>query len=292
MLKTSNNKLILGTVQMGLPYGINNTKGKISLEESIEILEYAQEKGIEILDSAEAYGNAHQVIGEYHRINPEKKFKVISKLPNQLDSEIGRKVDAYLAELRIGQLYAILFHSFTSYIQNKDNFDELIRIKRENKIKHIGVSVYTNEEIEQVLLNQEIDIIQLPFNLFDNINLRGKILEKAKYKGKTIHTRSALLQGLFFKDPKEQNEIVQKLKKEMILLAEISKKHSISTSELALSYCMSQEMINNVLIGIDSLDQLKENIESANYKIKSDIINDINSIYVSNPDDLNPSLWN
>ncbi|MFN4762608.1 aldo/keto reductase [Gillisia sp. Q332] len=284
-------KIILGTVQMGLPYGISNSSGKISLENSIKILEYAFESGIEILDSAEAYGDAHHVIGAFHKKHPTENFKIITKLPHQTDVNIDEKVDGYLNDLKVDQLHALLFHSFSSYKVNIDNFDVLRKLKSDKKVKYLGVSVYTNEEIEEVILNDEIDIIQLPFNLFDNNRLRGEILKRAKAKGKIIHTRSALLQGLFFKDINDQKEIVQKLKDELILLSDISKKDNASISELALSYCLSQNIIDNVLIGIDSIKQLKDNIKSVNYKIRPGTIDKINSIKIKNKDLLNPSLW-
>lgn len=291
MLKISNSKLILGTVQMGLPYGINNTTGKVSLDDSFEILEYAFENGIEILDSAEAYGNAHEVIGAFHKKYPAKKFQIITKLPNQLDEDIVRKVGSYLDELEVDQLHALLFHSFSSYKNNINNLDGLRKLKSDGEIKNIGVSVYTNVEMEEVLENEEIDIIQLPFNLFDNTNLRGGILEKARSMGKTIHTRSTLLQGLFFKNADEQSETVQNLKNELTVLSDISKKHNVPISKLALSYCIHQNTINNVLVGVDSISQLKDNIQSVNYEISPEIIDEINVIHVTNLDVLNPSLW-
>lgn len=292
MSKISNNKLILGTVQMGLPYGINNSSGKISLQNSFEILEYAFDNGIEILDSAEAYGNAHEVIGGFHDKFPNKKFEIITKLPNQLEVNIIKKVDNYLNGLNVNQLYALLFHSFSSYKKNIDNFDVLRKLKSDKKIKYLGVSVYTNTEIEETLLNDDIDIIQLPFNLFDNNNLRGDILKKAKSKGKIIHTRSALLQGLFFKDIEDQSETVQKLKNELVHLSYISNTHDVPISKLALSYCLQQKTIDNILIGVDSLNQLKDNIKAVNYKINPETINEVNTIKVKNLDLLNPSLWN
>ena len=287
-----NKKLILGTVQMGLPYGINNTSGKISLDDSLDILEYAYDKGIEILDSAEAYGNAHQVIGLFHKKYPTKIFKIITKLPNQLDANIVEKVDNYLNELKVKQLHALLFHSFSSYKSSSNKFDDLRKLKFDKKIKNIGVSVYTNAEIEEVILNEEIDIVQIPFNLFDNINLRGGLLEKAKSKGKTIHTRSALLQGLFFKDANDRNETVRRLRNELMILSDITKKQNVTISQLALSYCLQQNTIDNVLIGVDSINQLKDNIQSVNYNITSQAINEINKIKVKNLELLNPSLWN
>src|SRR5690606_33913526 len=117
------------------------------------------------------------------------------------------------------------------------------------------------------------------------------ILKKAKAKGKMIHTRSTLLQGLFFKDFNDQKDIVKKLKNELILLSNISKTENASISELALSYCLNQNTIDNVLIGVDSLSQLKDNINSVNYKINPETVDKINFIKIKNPDLLNPSLW-
>ena len=76
------NKLILGTAQMGLDYGINNHKGKISQKESLSILKVAYNSGIRILDTAEAYGDAHQLIGNYH------KNKIILNLKLSLNFRI------------------------------------------------------------------------------------------------------------------------------------------------------------------------------------------------------------
>lgn len=284
-------KLILGTVQFGLNYGINNLNGKVSLQDSLDILGCAFDNGIKILDSAEVYGNAHQVIGMFHNENPKKIFKVITKLPNQINDDIFQKVDGYLKELNVTQLETLMFHSYKSYKDNIENFDVLKKLKSDKKIKSLGVSVYTNDEIENVILNQDIDIIQLPFNLFDNVNVRNEILQKAKSKGKIIHTRSALLQGLFFKDINDTNTTVQNLKNELSLLNDISNRDKASISEVALSYCLNQKNIDNVLIGVDSIDQLKDNIETINYTLKQKTVDIINNIKVKNLDFLNPSLW-
>ena len=291
MQKILNNKLILGTVQMGLPYGINNNSGKISLQNSIEILEYAFNNGIETLDSAESYGNAHEVIGIFHNENPDKIFKVITKLPHQINDDLVKKVDLYLKELNVTQLDTLMFHSYASYKANIRNFDILKRLKSDKKIKNLGVSVYTNNEIEKVILNDNVDVIQLPFNIFDNVNLRSEVLQKAKFKGKIIHTRSALLQGLFFKDKNDSNKIVQNIKNELILLSHISKRDNASILELALSYCLKQKTIDNVLIGVDSLKQLVDNLDVVNYNLKQKTLDSINTITVKNLDFINPSLW-
>lgn len=279
-------KLILGTVQFGLNYGINNTQGKPEKENVFQILSYAYERGIRYLDTAELYGNAHDLIGEFHKLYPAKKFEIITKFPHEFESSLDDKIYTYLDQLAVSHLHAILFHSFDSYVKHRSELNGKI-----NKVVKIGVSVYTNAQMEEVINDAIIDIIQLPFNLFDNKNLRGEFLKKAKEKNKIIHTRSAFLQGLFFMKKNSPNKIRVKLEKELDIISDISLKYSISIGSLALNYCLRQPQIDGVLIGVDSLAQLKENIEHAESNVSDEYMKEINAIRIDDIELLNPSLW-
>lgn len=286
------NKLILGTVQMGLDYGINNSSGKITFENSCLILSKAFKLGIGTLDTAEAYGNAHQVIGNFHLLNPEIKFKVITKVPhNVLAEEIEQKIKTYINDLNVNYLEVLMFHSFDSYENNKQVIEVLINLKNRGIIKHIGVSVYTNCQIEILLSDNNITVVQMPFNLLDNQSKRGDLMSKMKAKGKVIHTRSAFLQGLFFKEQFENNSVAQKLSNELIAIKNISKEENTSISTLALSYCLNQKDIDQVLIGVDSVNQLIDNLKVVDYKMNHVALIKINALKVDNLDLLNPSLW-
>jgi aryl-alcohol dehydrogenase-like predicted oxidoreductase len=284
-------KLILGTVQFGLNYGINNSVGKPKKEHVFQILSYAYEKGIRYLDTAELYGNVHDLIGEYHKLNPDKKFNIITKFPHDFEDSLENKINNYLNQLNVDYLEAILFHSFDSYINHKSHLTNLVKFKSKI-VKYIGVSVYTNKQINEVIDDINIDIIQVPFNLFDNLNQRGELIRKAKSKNKIIHTRSAFLQGLFFMKKNNPNPIRIKLEKEMNFITDISLKSKIPIGSIALNYCLLQPNIDGVLIGVDSLEQLKENINFAENKIPKQFIDEINTIRINNIELLNPSMWN
>ncbi len=284
-------KIILGTVQFGLSYGINNKIGKPNPDSVFEILNLAYDSGVRLLDTAEVYGNAHELIGDFHRCHPSKKFQVISKVPHNFDGNFDTKTDQYLKELDITELKALLFHSYESYKKNSSLFswDSKFADFMEN-VDSIGVSIYSNEQFSEVIEDDKVNIIQLPFNLFDNNNLRAHLIEKAKQKGKTIHTRSAFLQGLFFME--EENQITRILQKELHLIKEIAKELDISVSALALSYCLQQKNIDNVLIGVESKAQFEQNISEVNMLIPVNYLDKINSVFIENRDILNPSTWN
>jgi aryl-alcohol dehydrogenase-like predicted oxidoreductase len=287
------NKLILGTVQFGLKYGINNVSERPDQTGVNEMLLFAFNAGIKCLDTAEVYGNAHQAIGKFHESNSAILFDIITKLPDQLDHQLGIKVDQYIKDLNVKKLKLLLFHSFNTYVQNKGAVMEMAILKEHNKIEQTGVSVYSNEQARVAIDDNGIDVIQIPFNLFDNNNHRGEILIEAKKRGKIVHTRSTFLQGLFFTDLKKNNtKIVNSLRKEISKIQSTDLIKNLSVQEIALNYCLQQSYIDQILIGVDNIHQLKENLKHAQYLISEDIISKINEINISNKNLLNPSLWN
>ena len=236
-----NNKLILGTVQFGKKYGINNSCGLPSFKQVQEILEYAYEKGIDTLDTAEAYGLSHERIGKFHE-NSKKKFKIITKYSPQnkvLSKNIFERVLDNIMKMNVDYLYGYMFHSFKDYKIYFNKFkDELMELRTLNKIKKIGVSLHSNDEITQVLKNEEIDLIQLPFNMLDNSFNRKKILKICKKNGLEIHTRSSFLQGLFFKDIENLSGNLIYLKNDLRKIKQlISNENNIN--KIALKYYLS-----------------------------------------------------
>lgn len=285
-------KLILGTAQFGQNYGINNLVGQPTSRDVYKILSEAYERGIRILDSAEAYGNSHKIIGEYHFSYPNNKFNIITKI-NAIPetSQIEKLIDRFLEQLKVTQIFGLLFHSYKSYQSNLRVFEILQNIQSKGKINYLGVSIYSNYEFEKVIDDDKISIIQLPFNLLDNYSYRGLLIEKAKAQGKIIHTRSAFLQGLFFMNPYLGHPVVQALKEQLLDINEIAQRSLLSIENLAISYCLSKVNIDGVIIGVDSSEQLRINLKNSERILPIDEIKKIESIRTENLDLLNPSLW-
>jgi aryl-alcohol dehydrogenase-like predicted oxidoreductase len=288
-----NSKLILGTVQFGLDYGINNTIGKPSKENIKSILDSAYNSGIQLLDTAEAYGDSQNKIGEYHS-NSTNKFNVITKFSSnagEFSLNIIERVYNNLKILDVDKLYCYMFHSFDDFNKYFKKYrKDLLILKRDEIINNIGVSLYSNDELERVLKFDEITLIQLPFNLLDNNNKRGNILKKAKAKGIEIHTRSAFLQGLFFKNTNEFSVKIKPLEPYLNLLNDLCDE-DYKMNDLALNYVCNQKNIDKVLIGVDNVHQLESNILSEKKYIQEELTKKIEAIDVKETELLNPSNW-
>tara|TARA_B110000091_G_scaffold211305_1_gene255683 strand:- start:1081 stop:1959 length:879 start_codon:yes stop_codon:yes gene_type:complete len=289
-----NSKLILGTVQFGLRYGINNTIGKLTEVQVFELLETAYELGIRTLDTAEAYGNAHSIISNFHK-QSKKRFNIISKYSSSnfdYPIDLVERIKVHCSNFNVNYLEGYMFHSYNDFKMNINNDPNVLdNIKNSGLVKKIGVSVYSNDEIEDLLNFKNINLIQLPFNLFDNEYQRKEILEKAKKRNIEIHTRSVFLQGLFFKDINTLTNCLLPLKNNLSELSLILKNNNISIESLALNYPLNKTYIDKVLIGVDSLEQLKNNIKATENDFDKSIYEKIDCIQIKNTKLLNPSNW-
>jgi aryl-alcohol dehydrogenase-like predicted oxidoreductase len=283
-------QLILGTVQLGMSYGINKSSGKPALNESVEILKTAWEHGIRVLDTADAYGEAQVIIGRYH-LGSHHKFKVNSKFKNGLLSP-AKQLDKILEEVQINELNIFFYHDFNDFVNRRDLLPKLLKLKECGRIKQIGVSVYEKSEMESVINEPLVDAIQLPFNLFDNINERGVLLAKAKEKGKLTQVRSIFLQGLFFKSPDSLPVKLLPLRPYLVRINEISRESNLSVEEIAIAYAIQQPLIDEIIIGVETVEQLKQNLELFTKDFPKEICAEIDKITIPAHELLYPKNWN
>lgn len=284
-------KLVLGTVQLGIPYGINNSSGKPDIVQATAILDTAKKAGITTLDTANAYGNATEVIGSYQRAS-DLKFKVISKFhsgSNSLDEDVKRELEL----LHAIQFEAYLFHSFHDFETVSDKTAHILSDLRSQKlINKIGVSIYSNEQFEMAIGSSLVELIQLPYNLLDNDSQRGDCIKKAKAAGKELHVRSVFLQGLFFMNTEQLPEKLKPLRSYLEEIKRIAAAENLVMQELALIYALQNRNIDKVLIGVDSVEQLNLNLAAAQKaNLPDDLRERINAIHVAETELLSPVNW-
>ncbi len=282
--------ILLGTVQFGLDYGINNHFGKPSESRVFEILDTAWKNGIHTLDTADAYGNAMNLISDYHRFSGNI-FKINTKIKNVDFIGINDKIKSDLLSLQCPKFNALFFHSYNEYKESNHNLIKLLKVKEEGLINSIGVSIYTNEELLEVINDSKIDIIQLPYNLLDNDFQRGVLLKIAKEKGKIIQVRSVFLQGLFFMESKQVPEKLAKLKPWLAKIEKLAELINTSKESLCFLYPNAQTYIDEIILGVDSKEQLLRNIESLNFFLPEGVKNEIDQISVSPSSILYPPNW-
>lgn len=282
-------RLALGSVQFGLNYGINNSAGQVSFSELDAILKLATQKGIDTIDTAYAYGNSENNLGDVGI----EAFKIISKLPvcSGLDSEIRNFFFDSLQRLRKESIYGYLFHDYNTFFNCQGSWETLQCLKQENRIEKIGFSLYSPTDLEYLLDKRiEFDIIQIPFNVFDTRFVSYfEILKKMEVE---IHTRSAFLQGLFIRETDTLPSFFDTVKNRLRDMKTLALALDVSVSTLCLNYVLSYPEIDKVVIGVDNASQLYQNIESLNSFSKVEFVkNKLTQLSVNDENILNPAKW-
>ena len=283
-------KLIIGTVQFGLDYGINNISGLPSLEKVFSILNSAKGE-VSCLDTASGYGVSEERIGLYHLKHPDKIFDLNTKFSKGIIENPLKELKTALLKLKVPIINTMMFHSLDDFRLNQEKMEILLKEGKGNYFKKFGVSVYTVEELEKLKNIVQIEVIQVSFNLLDNHTKKGAILSELKALGKEIHVRSCFLQGLFFKSTEDLEENLKDAAKYLDELNHIAKMNNYSIGELALSYCISKPYIDKVIIGVDSKYQLQQNLKWASLRLNEEVEKTIDCIDVKEEFLLNPSKW-
>ena len=262
-------KLCLGTAQFGLDYGINNTRGKIPQQEIFEILNFAYDSGINTLDTASAYGSSESALGDTIT-QSGKKFQIITKYPANTEIRPLQWIDASLGLLKTECVHGYLFHNYSIFQKHPDYIEDFVKIKQAGKGEKIGFSLYYPSEAEYILKNKvSCDIVQVPYNIFDQ--RFAYLFSELNDKGIDIYVRSVFLQGLFFIDPDKLDSHFDSIKNLSKEINQIAKDYSINIAALCLAFVYANKNVTSIVTGIDSLDNLKENINNFALLEKLDI---------------------
>lgn len=287
-----NNKIVLGTANFGLNYGINNFNGKISDSELIEIILLAEKTGVSIIDTAQAYGDAEKRLGIALK-GIDSKLKIVTKLKPSFNGRVSELLESSKIKLGIKNFYGVLFHDFQDFIKNKNTLTELKIIKEEAGVSKIGFSVYYPEEIEFLFNNNvDIDIVQFPFSIFDR--RFEYLLKELKERNVEIHTRSIFLQGLVFMNPKNLPDYLKGAKETITELLKITDKYNLTINELCLNYVLKNKFIDNTIIGVDSAMQFEQNIMDANkeYSKWTEVSSNLEGLKIEDEKIILPINWN
>ena len=260
-----NSKIVIGTAQFGLNYGITNQNGQPSNYAINKIFSFCKINNSKKFDTANAYDSSEKKLGsEYKSIN---QVKIYTKLPVNIDKNISLEeleVIIYnsLKNLNKNKIECISFHRMDHLLSNKEKFLNLIdRFKKNKTIKKFGVSIQNEKEFYQFIDIPELDYIQLPFNIIDK--RWDSILSEYKsfLRNKTVHIRSIFLQGLLLTENKKFWNKTKYKKYDKILkwLNNLSSNYNCKKIDLCLKYVMSNlDWIDGLIFGINHLNELIE----------------------------------
>lgn len=257
-------KICLGTAQFGLNYGLTNPNGQISELIVSAILSKAAQSGISWLDTAQAYGEAEEVLGR--NLHSQNSFHLISKLKAQPHvffsrDDVAEFEQQFLTSCdRLGrkQLDALLLHSPLDLKKPGSDYltGWLISLRERGLVNRLGLSIYTKEDLDGVD-PALLDIVQLPISLFDQRLLIDGTIDTLISRGVAIHARSIYLQGLILTPSQHWPDWVSnKARCHQRKLEDIALQKDCGLIELAVGFIKSLQDIELVIVGLSGLNDL------------------------------------
>jgi aryl-alcohol dehydrogenase-like predicted oxidoreductase len=267
-------ELVLGAVQLGLAYGAANRTGKPSREAALRLVRRAADSGVKTFDTARAYGDSEERLGEALAVT--KPVRTITKLSPLTElsehpswNAVCAAVDASIEQSRFAlqreKLDCVLLHR-AAHMTAYDGavWGRLLDLRRKGMVASLGVSVQSPSEALMALASQDVDHIQLPFNILDWRWREAGVIAALRQRGDvTVHARSIFLQGLLATDdpnawPRIENVNAAKL---LRLIADIAEQfHRESAADLCLAYARGQDWIDGTVIGMETEAQLDTNL--------------------------------
>jgi aryl-alcohol dehydrogenase-like predicted oxidoreductase len=255
-------RLGLGTVQWGMDYGIANVSGRPSPPEVARMLDRATVAGVSLLDTAATYGQAECVLGE---ALASQRFSIVTKTSagSSCEPSVDAMRDVFVRSLRrLGceSVYGLLVHDVAHLLDGEFSralWRMLLALKDEGQVEKIGVSVYTPEQLTQVLEAFPIDVVQLPYSVYDRRFEVSGALDRLLRAGVEVHVRSAFLQGLLLMQADVLSDHFASISAHHARFVAHCDDAGWTQAQAALGFCLSHPCIDRVIVGCESYAQLE-----------------------------------
>jgi len=283
-------RLVVGTAQFGMPYGIANETGLMDRDEAERILDCAWREGIDTLDTAVAYGDSQRRLGEIG----VKRWRIISKVPpvpatvTDGGAWIQHTIDESLRLTGVPSLYGLLFHQPSQLLGPMGDalYRAMLEAKGRGQVGKIGVSIYSPEDLDSLTPAFKLDLVQGPMNVFDRRLHTSGWLSKLRAAGVEVHIRSIFLQGLLLMEasrrPARFNAWKHLWREWDCWLDE----QSLTPLQACVGFGLSHD-VDGIVVGVDSLHHFQGILQSA----KLAPVPPPGHLQSDDPELINPSRW-
>jgi aryl-alcohol dehydrogenase-like predicted oxidoreductase len=291
-------RLVLGTAQLGMPYGVANNTGQPDFETAMSIIKTAWEYGIREFDTAPVYGESEAVLGRsLSSLGISHEAKIITKLDPKLEPHQGQSLkmalDKSLERLQISSLYGLLVHR-EEWLDDLNNglgniLQEFVRL---GLVQHLGVSLYSPAKALQAMESDILEVIQVPANILDRRFADAGVFNVAEEKGKQVYIRSVFLQGLLLMRSEDLPANMAFVKPTLGKIDNLCLQYNYTRQKIALLYIKGKYPQAKIIFGADTTAQLEQNLNiwEDNFTSISEI-NEFDNLSIIDERIINPSFW-
>lgn len=280
-------KIAIGTANFGMQYGVANSQGKLSKNSVAEILGLAKSLGVTCLDTANAYGESQNALGEFG-VRDWRVVSKISSIPRDCEdvrSFVRAEIDLILTSLNLSEFDTVLVHNPKDLMGNVSEivYEELQKAKSQGQVEKIGVSIYDPSDLESITSQFQLDVVQAPINVFDNRLQDSGWLDRLASMGVEVHARSVFLQGVLLSAIAQSNDFFKPWKTTFERWNRFAESSGTSAMMNCIKHVNSYDKVTFAVVGVDSAQNLSEvfdafsarpqRINEDNFGVDSQLIN-------------------
>ena len=285
-------KIVIGSAQFGLDYGIANINGKVSFDEVKKIITYAQLYQVSTIDTAISYGDSEVSMGKIG-VN---EWKIVTKLPKipetceSVDSWISDNIQKSLSRLNVTKIEAILLHN-PMQLLGKNGVEIRSSLRHHQSlgiVNKVGFSIYDPIELDKLYFQFKPDVVQFPYNVLDRRIETSKWLRRLRNDKVETHARSVFLQGLLLMNKNNRPKKFSQWEDIWLLWDNFLSKKNITAMHACIGFVLLNKNIDKIVVGVDSKNQLQEILDFDNNII---CLDDFVRLTSNDVDLINPSRW-
>ena len=197
-------------------------------------------------------------------------WQVVSKLPampaecSDVSQWVVDSVKESMGRLKVEKLQGLLLHRPQQLLE-KDG-DQLYRVlqqvKQDGLVQKIGISIYDPSELDTLCHRYQLDLVQAPFNILDHRLVDTGWLQRLAEQSTELYVRSVFLQGLLLMSPTVRPKKFARWESLWSKYDDWLMQTGLTPLQACLRYALSFSEINKVIIGVESLNQLKEILQA------------------------------
>lgn len=297
--------IALGTVSLGVDYGIEvpGAFGRPEEEKAINLIQLAADAGINLFDTAPAYGESEHLLGK--AIGRRHDCYIATKVSVPVDadgnlltgSRLQHRVEESLANslrfLKREALDIVQVHNATKEIITQGEFVKvLLRERDKGTIRFLGASVYGEDSALAVIGAGCFDVLQVAYNLLDQ-RMANNVFPAAKAAGVGIVTRSVFLKGALTVKanwlPAELAPLRQAAEEAKETLAAGSWE---ALPQVAMRFCLSTPYTSTILVGVSTIEELSRAVSAERAgPLPDELLARTSNLMLDDEYLLNPSYW-
>lgn len=205
---------------------------RITQDDTFKVIDELEKQGINFIDTARGYTVSEEYIGNALKGKRDKFFIATKSMSRDYEC-MKNDIQISLSNLKtdcidLYQIHNLKSEEYDTIFDDNKAYRALLEAKNSGKIKHIGITSHSLETMQKVVEDDKFATIQFPYNIVED--QADEVFRKANERGIGVIVMKPLAGG------------------------------ALDDATLAIKYILSKDYIDVAIPGMDSIEQVNQNV--------------------------------